>query len=59
MKRILSCLCFGLLLIGCSVEPDPVEYRELDIASLQELMSDGELTAVALTEYYLRKNRRH
>jgi amidase len=55
VKQILSFVCFLFLLVGCSGEPAPIEYKELDIASLQKLMSDGELTAVALTEYYLKR----
>jgi len=43
------------LLAGCSTEPAQADYRELDIASLQKLMQDGELTAVELTEYYLQR----
>ncbi len=38
---------------GCAEEQRQVEYAEHDIASLQKLMSDGELTAFELTEYYL------
>ena len=43
------------LLAGCSTEPAQADYRELDIASLQKLMQEGELTAVELTEYYLQR----
>lgn len=55
MKFVVSWICTLLLLAGCAEPPDQVEYNEQDIASLQQLMQDGELTAVELTEYYLQR----
>ena len=55
MKRVFSWVCILSLLAGCAEAPREVEYNELDIATLQKLMQDGELTAVGLTEYYLRR----
>lgn len=55
MKHVVSLICALSLLIACGEPPRQVEYEERDIASLQALMEDGELTAVELTEYYLQR----
>jgi amidase len=55
VKLVVSWICTLSLLAGCAEPPSQVEYNELDIASLQKLMQDGELTAVGLTEYYLQR----
>ena len=44
-----------MLLTGCARQPESVEYKELDVTTLQKLMQDGDLTSVALTEYYLQR----
>jgi len=43
------------LLAGCAPDVSPVDYREYDIATLQGLMQEGELSSVELTEFYLRR----
>ena len=55
VKRLVSWVCALLLLMGCAPEPAQVVYSELDIATLQKLMQDGDLSSVALTEYYLQR----
>ncbi|MDH5617552.1 MAG: amidase [Gammaproteobacteria bacterium] len=55
MKLFFSRICLFLLLAGCGADPVPVEYKEFDIASLQKLMQDGELSSVTLTRYYLQR----
>lgn len=55
MKLFLSRFLLLLFLAACVADPVPVEYEELDIASLQQLMQDGELSSVELTRYYLRR----
>ena len=40
-------------LAGCAPEPGQVEYSEYDIATLQKLMQQGELSSRELTQYYL------
>ena len=58
MKRtiLLASLVF-LTLSGCAPDDGPdvagPGYEEHDIATLQQAMDDGELTAVALVDYYL------
>lgn len=53
-------LLLSLLLAGCSGLPEASrpqipagELREATVASLQQAMDDGELTAAALTRYYM------
>ena len=58
MRRTLFVAClFGLILIGCAPGGETGDanpsYEEQDIATLQQAMDDGELTAVALVDYYL------
>ena len=58
MKKILVVVCVvGLASWSCAPTSGPevagVSYEEHDIASLQRAMEDGELTAVALVDYYL------
>ena len=43
-----------LLASGCTAEKPP-DYDEHDIATLQEMMGRGDLTATGLVEYYLEK----
>jgi len=55
VKLFLSRVFLVLLLAGCTADPATVEYKELDIATLQQLMQDGELSSVGLTRYYLQR----
>jgi len=41
------------LLLGCTAKRVGVDYREHDIATLQALMEQGELSSHQLTQYYL------
>jgi amidase len=43
------------LLAGCAPDAGQVEYKEYDIATLQKLMQEGELSSAALTGYYLQR----
>lgn len=45
--------CTGKLQQAEQVANDAVDYRELDIESLQTLMQEGELSSQQLTQYYL------
>ncbi len=44
-----------LLLTACAPVSDQNEYNEYDIATLQQLMNEGELSSAELTEYYLQR----
>ncbi len=55
MKFFFSLICVFLFLVGCTAEPETVDYSELDITTLQQLMQDGELTSVKLTRFYLQR----
>ncbi len=58
MKYLVSLICTISLLAGCVPDPGQVaynDYSEYDIATLQELMQEGELSSVQLTEYYLQR----
>ena len=55
MKNIAFWIITLTLLVGCAPEKAQVEYNEHDIATLQKLMEEGELTSVALTRYYLQR----
>jgi amidase len=49
-------LIVALILLTCTVaaaHADEGDFREMDIATLQELMKGGELTSVQLTQFYL------
>ena len=50
---LIAGLCALSLLFGCTVDNDRVDYAELDIATLQALMQQGELSSRQLTQYYL------
>lgn len=49
MAGIWACV----FLMACDGRVEQADYRELDIAALQALMQDGELTSEALTQFYL------
>jgi amidase len=58
MKYLVSLICTISLLAGCAPEPGQVaydDYSEHDIATLQKLMQEGELSSAQLTEYYLQR----
>jgi len=55
VKLFFSRICLLLLLVGCTAEPEAVDYSDLDITTLQQLMQDGELTSVKLTRFYLQR----
>ena len=55
MKSFVVWACSLLLLTGCGPDPVQVEYAEYDISTLQELMQDGELSSLELTDYYLHR----
>jgi len=44
-----------LLLAACAPVVGKDEYKEQDIATLQRLMNEGELSSVELTEYFLQR----
>lgn len=52
MIRLIA-LCFLSGLAACAPEPEPRDYSELDIGTLQSLMEQGDLTSEQLTEFYL------
>ena len=52
-SRLVFGLCVLSLLFGCTVDSDRADYREHDIATLQVLMQQGELSSRQLTQYYL------
>jgi amidase len=52
-SRLVSGLCVLSLLFGCTVDSDRADYWEHDIATLQALMQQGELSSRQLTQYYL------
>ncbi len=52
-SRLVFGLCVLSLLFGCTVDSDRADYREHDIATLQALMQQGELSSRQLTQYYL------
>ena len=51
--RLVSGLCVLSLLFGYTATSVAAEYREHDIATLQALMEQGELSSRQLTQYYL------
>jgi len=57
MKRTVLASLFSLTLLACAPSGGPQVaesgYEEHDIAALQQAMDNGELTAVALVDYYL------
>jgi amidase len=53
VKIFVSCLCTIALLTGCAPDLGQVEYKEYDIATLQQLIQQGELSSQQLTQYYL------
>ena len=59
MKKLLVTSCILILLSACQSEikekVPPISYAEIDIATLQASMTNGELTARELTEYYLQR----
>ncbi len=55
VKWFVSWICTFSLLAGCTPDASEVEYNEYDIATLQGLMQEGELSSAELTEYYLRR----
>ena len=55
MKHLVAWICVIFLLTGCAPKPDQSEYNEVDIATLQTLMQNGDLSSVALTQYYLQR----
>ncbi len=52
-SRLVFGLCVLSLFFGCTADIDRADYREHDIATLQALMQQGELTSRQLTQYYL------
>ncbi len=52
-SRLVFGLCVLSLPFGCIADSDRADYREHDIATLQALMQQGELTSRQLTQYYL------
>ena len=46
-------LWIGLFLFACEAPVEQADYRELDIEALQALMATGDLTAEALTQFYI------
>ena len=60
MRRAIFTVCLiGVVSMACLLSTDPAKpetsYEESDIATLQRAMDEGELTAVALVEYYLKR----
>jgi len=60
MKRTLSVVCLALLTIASCVRinsdrTDGPNYEEYTVAQIHEAMDGGELTAVALVDYYLER----
>jgi len=63
VKHLVTAFCTFLVLSGCgsnSSEPagdasDRIEYAELGIPALQDLMQSGELSSAELTTYYLNR----
>jgi amidase len=55
MKWHLTWICVFSILVACTPDVAEVDYSEYDIATLQQLMEDGELSSVELTAYYLRR----
>ena len=58
MKYLVSLICTISLLVGCVPDPGQVaynDYSEYDIATLQALMQEGELSSAQLTEFYLQR----
>ena len=53
IRRHLISLWLVIILAACDPAPDPGDYAEHDIDSLQALMQQGELTSEQLTRYYL------
>ena len=53
IRRHLISLWLVIILAACDTAPDPGDYAEHDIDSLQALMQQGELTSEQLTRYYL------
>jgi amidase len=61
VRHFTTAFCTFLLLSGCGPNPgenaadtpDRIEYAELGIAALQELMQSGDLSSAELTAYYL------
>ncbi len=52
-SRLTCGLCVLSLFFGCTADIDRADYREHDIATLQALMQQGELSSRQLTQYYL------
>jgi amidase len=55
VKYLISLLCTIALLPGCAPDVSPVDYTEHDIATLQQLMQDGNLSSEELTRFYLQR----
>ena len=58
MKRtLIAAALFGLILTACALSVDTggegAGYEEQDVATLQQAMESGELTALKLVDYYL------
>ena len=56
-RTLIAVALFGLILTACAVSVDTggegASYEEQDVATLQQAMESGELTAVELVDYYL------
>ncbi len=52
-RWLVAGLCALSLLLGCTADNDLADYAEHDIATLQALMQQGELSSRQLTQYYL------
>jgi amidase len=48
-----TAICFIFALVACAPEPQPRDFSELDIETLQTLMEQGELSSEQLTGFYL------
>ena len=63
MKSFFLWICTILLLVGCTPDAgeidkngtNRVDYAEHDIATLQKLMQNGEVTSAQLTAFYLQR----
>jgi amidase len=55
LKFSVSWICAFFVLAACAPEVGPVDYSERSIATLQQLMEEGELSSEELTAFYLQR----
>ena len=53
MRRVVTVVCAALLAYAAAAYAKPLDLRNQSIAALQKALSDGRLSAVDLTRYYL------